>query len=109
MNHHTIEGRHNNNGPGTDVSDSIGTLWLVERDEHLAHCGLFWSQDGWELRVHIHEFTLLAQQCKKADQVLALAEAWRERLVKCGWRDARPPVNPARGPWTAPRSPRGRA
>ena len=73
-------------------SDSMGTLWLVERDEHLAHCGLFRSQDGWELRVHIHEFTLLAQQCKQADQVLALAEAWRERLLKRGWRGARPPV-----------------
>ena len=77
---------------GTDVLDSMGTLWLVQRDDHLAHCGLFWSREGWELRVHIHEYTLLAQQCKKADQVLELANAWRERLIERGWRDARPPV-----------------
>jgi hypothetical protein len=77
---------------GTDVLDSMGTLWLVQRDDHLAHCGLFWSREGWELRVHIHDYTLLAQQCKKADQVLELANAWRERLIERGWRDARPPV-----------------
>jgi len=35
------------------------------------------------LRVHIHEYTLLAQQCKKADQVLELADA-RERLIERG-------------------------
>ena len=77
---------------GTDVPDSMGTLWLVQRDEHVAHCGLFWSREGWELRVHIHEYTLLAQRCKKADQVLELADAWRERLIERGWRDVRPPV-----------------
>jgi hypothetical protein len=97
---------------GTDVSDSMGTLWLVQRDDHLAHCGLFWSREGWELRVHIHEYTLLAQQCKRADQVLELADAWRERLIERGWRDARPPVTATprfdrRAVPLHPRQPRG--
>ncbi|HEY7058440.1 MAG TPA: hypothetical protein VH458_18040 [Vicinamibacterales bacterium] len=75
-----------------DGNRHIGTLWLLRREEHLAQCGLFWCADGWELRVHIHDYTLLAQQCTRSDQVFALAQAWRERLVERGWSDARPPV-----------------
>ena len=66
----------------------VGTLWTLERHSHLARCTLVWLPRAWELRVLIDDQSLLSKRCRRQDEVVMTAQAWRRSLHERGWLDA---------------------
>ena len=68
----------------------VGTLWTMRRQEHSARCALLACKGDWELRVIIGGDVVLAERCGRGAEAFRLAEAWKERMAKKGWRQVVP-------------------
>jgi len=74
--------------PSSAMRVDVGTLWTLERHSHLASCTLIWLPRAWEVRVVIDHEPLLSRRCRRQDEVVAAAQAWRSSLRERGWLDA---------------------
>jgi hypothetical protein len=73
-----------------DGSEDVGTLWTMHRREHSARCALIARRNGWELRVLMGRDVLLEERCVRADEAFSVAELWRTRMLRDGWRQVVP-------------------
>ena len=73
-----------------DGSEDVGTLWTVHRREHSARCALIARRGRWEVRVLMGRDVLLEERCARADDAFSVAELWRTRMVREGWRQVVP-------------------
>ena len=73
-----------------DGSEDVGTLWTMHRREHSARCALIARRNGWEVRVLMGRDVLLEERCQRADEAFSVAELWRTRMVRGGWRQVVP-------------------
>ena len=86
--------------PRHDGSEDVGTLWTMHRREHSARCALIARRNGWEVRVLMGRDVLLEERCGRADEAFSVAELWRTRMVRDGWRQVVPA--PFREPGQSP-------
>jgi len=70
--------------------EDVGTLWTMRRFEHTARCALLAREGDWVLRVIVGGGTLLDERCRRGPGAFLLAEAWKDRLTKQGWRQVVP-------------------
>jgi len=75
----------------------LATLWILERHSHLAICTLSWLPRAWEVRILIDDEALLSRRCRRQDEVVSTAQAWRRTLCGLGWATA-PDLRAARLP-----------
>lgn len=73
-----------------DTPNNVGTLWTMRRAEHVARCALMEHLGTWELRVVIDGEMLLAERCPRGSEAFALAERWKRRMRRDGWRQVVP-------------------
>ena len=69
-----------------DTPHDVGTLWTMERFAGKARCALLVWPDSWELRVIVAGATLLSEHCARTEGAFSLAERWKERMLRDGWR-----------------------
>jgi hypothetical protein len=70
--------------------NDVGTLWTMRRHEYQARCALMaWAVD-WELRIVVDGKTLLSERCPRGSEAFRLAEEWRGRMIRQGWRQITP-------------------
>jgi hypothetical protein len=67
-----------------------GTLWTMCRNHLTAHCVLFTWREGWELRVVVGAEILVTERCNRTDEAFALADRWKQRLMRQEWREIVP-------------------
>jgi hypothetical protein len=85
----------NTREPGSsrhDGSEDVGTLWTMHRREHTARCALISRRNDWEVRVLMGRDVLLEERCERADEAFSVAELWRTRMLRDGWRQVVPPA-----------------
>jgi hypothetical protein len=80
--------------PERSRGEEIGTLWTLHRDESTARCELRVFERTWDLHVVVDGIPLLSQRCAGLHDVFGLAEVWRERMAKRGWKDPTTTVRP---------------
>ena len=69
-----------------EAPEDVGTLWTMERFAGRARCALLAWPDSWELRVIVAGATLLSKHCARTEDAFSLAERWKERMLRDGWR-----------------------
>jgi hypothetical protein len=80
-----------------DGTEDVGTLWTMHRREHSARCALISRRNGWEVRVLMGRDVLLEERCERADEAFSVAELWRTRMLRDGWRQVVPAALRNRG------------
>lgn len=75
-----------------DTPNDVGTLWTMRRADHVARCALMEHLGTWELRVVIDGEMLLAERCPRGSEAFALADQWKRRMRRDGWRQVVPPA-----------------
>lgn len=68
----------------------VGTLWTMTRLNASARCALISSSSGWQLRVLVDGTSLLVERCQHAHEAFGIAESWRQRMLRQGWRQVVP-------------------
>jgi hypothetical protein len=79
-----------------DNPDDVGTLWLLQRQDHTARCALLAWRSGWEVRVLVDREMLLSERCGRTEDAFALAERWKGRLLHEGWQQILPTLSEGR-------------
>ena len=72
-------------GRADGVSD-LGTLWVMQRQDHRARCALIVQSRHWALHVLVDGKLLIAERCERGANTFELAESFKQRLLADGWR-----------------------
>jgi hypothetical protein len=75
---------------GLGRDDVTGTLWTLRHSAGRARCELTWRPDGWQLQFLIDDDPLQGESWHNPEDILTVAELWRERLLAMGWRRTTP-------------------
>ncbi len=73
-----------------EAPEDVGTLWTLRRFAATARCALVYWPDSWELRVIVDGATLLSERCARPKDAFGLAESWKARLLRDGWKQILP-------------------
>lgn len=75
-----------------NTGDDSGTLWSMRHGEHHARCALIAWRGAWEVRVLVDGTMLLAEPCEVPAAAFAVAERWKNQMLRQGWRPVRRPA-----------------
>lgn len=76
---------------GPPAGEDVGTLWTLRHNGYTARCALLAWKAAWEICVLVDGAAILTERCGRTDELFAVAERWRGRLVEEGWEQVRPP------------------
>ena len=65
-------------------------MWTMQRRGHRARCALIARAGEWELRVLVDGVLMLTKWCERAADSFSIAETWKHRMLKDGWRQVVP-------------------